>query len=111
MTKTLIGRGVAMVIVGVLSSGCANRGTFGAGSCGSIERIDLPATSAYAVYVDADGKQLGKRAEDLTGIQEGKMCATPEPLAAAGGDPTACSAHPGYCAYVIGGQTYCLRCK
>jgi hypothetical protein len=109
MLTTLMTRGLTLLLLGFLISGCAaSRGSFGDDSCASGERVAVNGSAAYAIYVDKDGNPVGtgaiRVAEDLRGTSANKMCPTPVETDDTGACPT------GYCARVISGKTYCLRC-
>lgn len=109
MVTTIMTRGMTLLLLAILVSGCAaSRGSFRDASCATGERIAVDGSAAYAIYVDKDGNPIGSGrvgvAEDLSGTTENKMCPTPfEP-----DDTGICPA--GYCAKVMLGKTYCLRC-
>ena len=82
-----------------------NRGQFGAESCGSADRVAIPANAAYAAYFDSNGTQLSPP-EVIAGVQNPKMC----PLKAeekAEGDPGICTP---LCSLTMGRKTYCVPC-
>lgn len=109
MMTAIVTRGMTLVLLGLLVSGCAaSRGSFGDDSCDSGKRTAVDGKAAYAIYVDKDGNLVGPPgvAEDLLGTSANSMCPTPPPEDEE--EPGACPS--GYCARVIGGKTYCLRC-
>jgi hypothetical protein len=108
MVTALVTRGITLLLLGLLMSGCANRGLFGDESCKSDVRVAVDSKAAYAIYLDKDGNPVGPPgvAEDLLGTRHNLMC--PTPRSGESLDPGVCA--PGYCPKVMLGKTYCLRC-
>jgi hypothetical protein len=109
ISKVLIG--ITIGIAALAAAGCngtgshAVRGKFMSDSCKPAERTALDSKAVYAIYVDAMGNPIqSMSAEDLTGTSANQMCPTP----AHDDGPGPCPA--GYCARLIGGKNYCLRC-
>ncbi len=119
MTTTLIVRGLAFSLFGLVLMGCQkcpvcsdtavtppvpdNRGVFGTESCDASTRVGVPSNAVMAVYYDSSGQIAGTNAEELNGTTSNTMCPLPEFEG-----PGACPA--GQCPIPIAGKTYCRRC-
>lgn len=120
MNRLKLWIGASMMVAALMAGGCTSagsaysadssagagvRGQFVSGSCKESERVTVSSKAAYAIYVDENGVPVAsKSAEDLAGTDANKMCPTPPHDEGTGPCPA------NYCARLIAGRNYCLRC-